>query len=253
MVVFGWKITLDEMEIGPTDATDPHMDPDLPWRREWDRLLDSAKWCGIDGSRCVDHPCRHCLYAHRVLIDRRSSFFNVFAFPPRPATGRTAGHNHVLDVDEFPSSENRKLEPSDPVTPEARPAVDLLPVTHHDYRAMGVSHAVLTHRSQEHANNLAPTAAADHQQTGVVGGLDQHGCRVALDDGCLNGYPRMGFSDRPQKIAEGDLALVIRVVVCRYRRPSVASGPFPRNENIEAVAGELGLVGCPLDGFDRGN
>jgi hypothetical protein len=84
MVVFGWKITLDEMEIGPTDATDTHMDPDLPWRREWDRLLDSAEWCGIDGSRRVDHPCRHCLDAHRVLIDRRSSFFNVFAFAPRP-------------------------------------------------------------------------------------------------------------------------------------------------------------------------
>ena len=50
MVVFGWKVTLDEMEIGPTDTTDTHMDPNLPWRREWDRLLDSAKWCGIDGS-----------------------------------------------------------------------------------------------------------------------------------------------------------------------------------------------------------
>jgi hypothetical protein len=59
MMVFGWKISLDEMEIGPTDATDTHMDPDLSWRRRWDGLLNGSKWFGINGSRCVDDPCRH--------------------------------------------------------------------------------------------------------------------------------------------------------------------------------------------------
>lgn len=146
-----------------------------------------------------------------------------------------------------------RLGPEVPNAVDAVVEMGLFPAMQNDYRALGMGYTMLTHRSQQHASDLAPAAAADHQQIGTVGGPDQHGSRVALDDGCVDGKSRMGLSDWLEKGIEGDLIFVIRVVAGGYRRPSVAGGPFPRDESIKADSGELGLIGCPLEGLDRGH
>ena len=69
---------------------------------------------------------------------------------------------------------------------------DLLAIAHDDNRAIGMSHAVFTHGTEEHADHLTPTTTTHYEQTGAVGCVNQHKCGVALHHGCLNGHPQGG-------------------------------------------------------------
>ena len=67
-----------------------------------------------------------------------------------------------------------------------RAEVDLAGDAMHEHRAMRIGHAVLADRADEHADELTVAAAADDEQIGALGGLDEDRRGMPIDQPALH-------------------------------------------------------------------
>ncbi len=102
------------------------------------------------------------------------------------------------------------------------------PLAVHEDRAVRVGGAVLADRADQHADELAVATAADHQQLGALGGLDEDRGRMAADQPGVQLQPRV-FR---QHLGDGGVERLLHVrlgieVVGDRHRPARSSTATP--------------------------
>ena len=111
-------------------------------------------------------------------------------------------------------------------------------------------HAVLADRAEQRFGEPAVPAAAQHEQVGAVGGIEQHLGGIALDD--VAAYPDVaarvdGAADRVGESLLGDLLEVV-ILAGAHRDISEAACRdriMPRGDGIDGRAGQPGLPDGP--------
>ena len=88
---------------------------------------------------------------------------------------------------------------------------------------MSIGHTMLTHRSEQHADELPMTPAAHDEQVGSLRCLDQQRSGVTLDCSCLDRDAGMRVTYRLEMIAQCGLADAFLVELGIDGRPSIAS------------------------------
>ena len=119
--------------------------------------------------------------------------------------------------------------------------------------AVGVGRAELADRAEQHAHELAVAAAAKNEEVGALGGVDQHGRRVAVHHPAIDRDVRvLGQCDVDCSVEDlADVSLGLVAVGNGYR-PAQAGRPFPGHDDLERAPGQRRLAGGPAQGVGRG-
>ncbi len=95
-------------------------------------------------------------------------------------------------------------------------------------------------------------AAAEHEQRRLLGALDEHIARVALDDVRSHLDARVVGLHLRDDLVEHLRALLRRVEVGFERHGvAVVGGPLPRREGLERLLRQLGVLRGPFEGAQR--